>query len=465
MKRNRKALWLCVVMLAFLLSGCGGKTRESALPVSGEPEVPITLKNNGEKGKLVLAQVDHGAGRTALLQEIAEKYRADFPNTEIEIRTLPDEAAVEKLVSSGEQADLLEVTEKEAAAWAKQGLLLDMAPYMELWMESGTLSTAAKQASKPLGGGRVYLLPHSTAQKVFYYRADWFSEYSQAHPEEDLLLIPTTWKEMERAVGALSDRGAGLAAAGDSLLDYMNALVWSTVPASKVADVSAGYFARGEDAPTVFTLEEAQAGLEQFQRIFSAGLSEKALAYTAEEAREEFLEGRAAILLGDREDAAYMREMPEGTWGVRPIPRGDSGLSVTEDEFSGWAVAATAENQELAVHFLCFLSNADNNTHFAKENDSVPVHTVAPSFDPFFSQGEQRVYTEILNHADWYQYASMPKMYRAYTGYEQLALEKLRKLLGGELSAQDMLFWLDEYWSSAREEEGALWVPPEEEEA
>lgn len=463
MKRNRKALWLCVVTLVFFLSGCQGKKQESSLPVSGEPEIQVTLKNRGEKGRLVVAQVDWGAERTALLQEIAEKYRADFPNTEIEIRSLLDETAVEKLVASGEQVDLLEVTEKEAAAWAKQGLLLDVAPYMELWLESGTLSSAAKQASKPMGGNRVYLIPHSTAQQVYYYRADWFSEYSQAHPEEDVLLIPTTWKEMERAVGALSDRGAGLAVAGDSLLDYMNALIWSTVPTSKLADVSAGYFARREGYPTVFTLEEAQAGLEQFQRIFSAGLSKDALAQTAEEARKEFLEGRAAILLGDREDAAYVKEMPEGTWGVRPIPRGDSGLSVIEDEFSGWAVAAAAEDQELAVHFLCFLSNADNNTHFAKENDSVPVHVLAPSFDAFFSQGEQRVYTEILNHADWYQYAAMPKMYQAYSGYEQLASEKLRELLSGDLTAGDMLSWLDGYWSAALDQEGALWVSPEEE--
>lgn len=58
-----------------------------------------------------------------------------------------------------------------------------------------------------------------------------------------------------------------------------------------------------------------------------------------------------------------------------------------------------------------------------------------------FSWRENRaVYTEMMKRSDWYQFASEPQRYEAYSGYRQEANDKLRDLLPGKNDPAGLAF-------------------------
>ncbi|WP_418565200.1 extracellular solute-binding protein, partial [Neglectibacter timonensis] len=239
-----------------LLTGCAAPA--STVPESSEEQSRVSLRNDGAEAKLVLVELETSQARTDALREIADKYEADFPKTEIEIITLKNAQELEARLSAGGQTDLLELHSGWVPAYVEKGMLTDIKPYMEVWDEWYSLSAAAKQGARCMGEEHVYLLPASTSQDALYYRKDWFESYNDAHPESTLL-VPRVWEEVEKAAAALSDQGAGLAVAGkDRLVDYMDSVVWSSVNVGRMVDISAAYFSRGFEGKSIFSLEQAQ---------------------------------------------------------------------------------------------------------------------------------------------------------------------------------------------------------------
>ena len=456
-RRRRVALWACAGgIVCMLLTGCAAPA--STVPESSEEQSRVSLRNDGAEAKLVLVELETSQARTAALREIADKYEADFPKTEIEIITLKNAQELEARLSAGGQTDLLELHSGWVPAYVEKGMLKDIKPYMEVWDEWYSLSAAAKQGARCMGEEHVYLLPASTSQDALYYRKDWFESYNDAHPESTLL-VPRVWEEVEKAAAALSDQGAGLAVAGkDLLVDYMDSVVWSSVNVGRMADISAAYFSREFEGKSIFSLEQAQKGMSQFVSVFSQAVPAEALQWEEAEAAEAFQQGKTALLLAGEDVYPFLEEnMEEGEWGVAVYPRGGAGLAVFSDDFAGWGVSAASASTETAVHFLCFLSNADNNTHLSKVTDTTPVHLTSYELDDFFLEGKRAVYTEMMKRSDWYQFASEPQRYEAYSGYRQEANDRLRDLLSGKTTQQDLLSWLGEYWDSAYAQEGKKW--------
>lgn len=150
--------------------------------------------------------------------------------------------------------------------------------------------------------------------------------------------------------------------------------------------------------------------------------------------------------------------MAEGTWAVEAYPRGLTGVAVfSPNSFRGWGISQKSKSQGTAVHFLTFLSNADNNTHYAKTCGALPIHGEAAQLEESLAEGDLAQEIAMAGRQDWYAYALAPTMYQAYGDYRELLDGKLRQLLSGDLSQQELLAFLDGYWSDAYEAEGALW--------
>ena len=113
--------------------------------------------------------------------------------------------------------------------------------------------------------------------------------------------------------------------------------------------------------------------------------------------------------------------------------------------------------QEIAAHFLTFLSNADNNTHLSRECGSLPIHLGAAAMEDSLTEGDLAAELTMAASGDRYRYAFEPTMYKAYTGYREEAEEKVSQFARGELSKADLLSYLDDYWNTACAEEGKLW--------
>lgn len=460
--RKGMALFLGLLLCAGALTGCAGKQAEET---AAEPAV--SLRNDGRKAKLVLGEVAFSDQRTAVLREIADKYEADFPNTDIELHTFDNSENLAEALKSGE-IDLAEVSGNTQAGYVQDGLLLDIYPYLTAWEESATLTQAARFVAGSMGESHAYLLASDFSQDVMYYRVDWFAEYNEGRETGQAWY--RTWdqiggrtEEGEWIPGAgekLSDKG-GLAFAGrDRLVDYFDAMVWSSTTLGRAADFSAAYFAPGDEGKTIFTLERTAEGVEQFARVMKNAAIPEALDWTQDEAVKAFQEGKASMLLADRSAIAVLEgTMPEGSWAVEAFPRGLTGTAVfSPDSFSGWGIFSGTKEAEIAAHFLTFLSNADNNTHYAKVCGTLPIHLEAADLEESLEEGALAAELSMVERGDWYRYASPPVMYQAYEGCRETVGEKLRGFIRGELSQDELLSFLDDYWSAAYAKEGNLWA-------
>lgn len=459
--RKGIALLLAAALCACALAGCAGKQTEETVA-----EPAVSLRNDGREAKLVLGEVALSTQRTAVLREIAGKYEADFPNTEIEVRTFDGSDELEDALRSGE-IDLAEVYSEVQAGYVQDGLLLDIFPYLTAWEESATLTQAARFVAGSMGESHAYLLPNDFSQDVLYYRADWFTEYNEGRETGQAWY--RTWDQIggrmadgEWIPGAgekLGERG-GLAFAGrDKLVDYFNAMVWSSTTLGRTADFSAAYFAPGDEGKSIFSLERTAEGVEQFGRVMQNAAIPEALDWTQDQAVKAFQEGKAAMLLADRSAIAVFEDtMAEGSWAVEAFPRGLTGTAVfSPDSFSGWGISSAAKEKEIAAHFLTFLSNADNNTHYAKVCGTLPIHLEAADLEETLEEGALAAELNMADRGDWYRYAAPPVMYQAYQGYRETAGEKLREFISGGLSQDELLSFLDEYWNAACAKEGNLW--------
>lgn len=449
--------------MAGTLAACAPGEKTTSQVEGDDVSSQMTLKNDGTENKLVVAEIFVSQERTEALEEIAQKYQADFPKTEIQILTVQNGEEAQKLLEEG-GADLVEISQKEQPACVKQGLLVDLTPYLDVWEEASQLTTAARQVTASMGQEWAYLLPATLNQDLLYYRSDWFEEYNEG--KEEGLVYCRVWDDFPDMAEKLADKGAaGLIFGGkDHLVDLFDAMVWSSVNLGRMEDPAAAYFSAVDDHDTLFTLEQSVNAVEQFTELIGSTIPEETLAWTEDQAVEAFVDGKAiALLAGQDKMDKIASSMKEGTWDVAAYPRGISGVSVVGLEFTGFGIASSSENQGNAAHFLTYLSNQDNNTHLAKACGTVPIFTTAADMEPSLEESDLAVNLLMVRRADWYFYAQEPVMYEAYEGYRPWADQLLREFLSGERSQQELLEQMDSYWSQARSTEGELWKSGREE--
>ncbi len=429
-----------------VLAGC-----QEEIPVSTAAE-PVMIRNSGRDTKLVLGALAPDEEREAVLREIADKYQADFQNTEIEIRAYESPKALEAALNSGE-ADIVEVGSEDQASYVQKGLLLDFREYLENWEEFSTLTPAAKAVLSSMGSSHAYLFLNSMSQDLLYYRTDWFTQYNETVEWKDWALCET-WSQLLSASEKLGEHG-GLAFAGkEKLLDYFDMVLWS---AANTGDTGAAYLVPGENKQTVFSSSQAENGVEQFAQIVKTAALPEALEWTWSQALQAFQDGKAGMLLADSSVGKLLREtMPENSWAAQPVPMGLSGTAVFPmNSFTGWGISAGTEDWESAFHFLTFLSNADNNTHYAKMCGTLPIHLEAEDLESSLGEGDLAVEMDLLQKGGQYRYAAEPTMYSVYQDWRKQADENLRQFAVGKLSQAELLSWMDDFWSAAYSQEDA----------
>lgn len=438
--RKLFSLILGLALILGLLAGC--RKQEPILA----PE-QIVIKNDGRAASIALGTLE-GDGYAAALEEIAAKYMADYPNTQISVRTFEGAGELEAALRAGE-IDIAELDQATLPAHVRDGLLYDFNDWIGGWEEFSTLSPAAKFALRSMGQESAYLFPADTHQDILYYRADWFEEYNAGKASSDMVYCRTWDQIVKGAAEQLGQRGKLALAGEDRLADYFDDMLWSYLTLGRIREPEAAYFYPSVQPATVFFQEKSDKAAEQFLEVMRVAVLPEALHYSTEEAVQAFLEGRAGLLLADRSAAeALNASMPEGSWAAREFPLERTSLSVTSlNSFRGWGISAGSPEKEIAFHFLSFLSGSDNNTHLAVTFGSLPVHTTSVYLEPDLSESAGAVELSMFREPDSFQYASEPVSSPAYEGYREQINEKLRDYIAGELSQEELLTWLDQYWA------------------
>lgn len=461
--KYKKCLALAVALglVLAVLAGCQPEGEEESVAVSSGPQV--TLENTGEGASLTVAYQGLSDDYAGALEEIVEKYRADFPGTEIALAPCGSQEEMLGLLRAG-KADLAQVEGDQVASWVDQGLLWDFYPYLQVWKEEPGLGVGIRQAAGLMGSGKAYVLPADLRQEVLFYRADWVDGYNEGQEDADRARIKT-WGQLCEAREKLGDKGRLAMGAKGRLGTYFDGILWSRAGQGMMVHPSAAYFMKdAEEEDEITTLFQDEAGKDAATR-FQIVMEDLALpgceGWTVGEAVEAFKKGEAGFLLAE---SSYYGELagalPEEALGVAGFPRTDNGLCIGGLDFWGWGIGEKSGQREVAVHFLTYLSNADNSTHMAKTAGTLPLHRDGLLMEPSLLEGDRAAEMDMLKQSTEYQYASRPTMYleamEVFPGeYEEL----LGDFLAGDLGKKELLSALDSFWMEAYDSQPNTWAP------
>ena len=193
-----------------------------------------------------------------------------------------------------------------------------------------------------------------------------------------------------------------------------------------------------------------------FKELFQKASPADSIAWGFSEQVQGFISGTAAILLQDSDAVPTMTsDLSDDQWDVIPLPMGDAGSVCLPNGYGGWGLTTLSEHPDKAADFLLFLSKEENNTVFAAQNGTLPVHTTA--FESEYFKGDE--YQTYLTYAedDNYHFVYPCMMYEAYATYKSQVDEVFQKYLSDEITVDDLLEWLDGFWTEAFKTEGKLW--------
>lgn len=435
-KRRRAAGFLCAALVGIMaLSGCGAPEEEYVIK---EPNLP---KNDGQPAVLTIGLNGYtGEDKETFeseIEKIIEKYEADYPNTEI------------RLAEDGGRPDI-GLFSSDKTGEQDTGWLMDMTPYAEAWSEEGNISNAARLIMRFRGGDTVYAVPCRYEQMMLYYRVDWINEYNNNYygiPDEQVGV--DTWEKLFRMADRLGDKGR--LTISDEVREHLfDSILWSTLGTGGIADLPSGYY-QG-DGSTVFTLDAAKEAAELTKQVLD-------LAEDSGDPMEEFISGRVGIYIGTGSDMLKLRDQNPGergpVWNAAGLPRANGGRIEPLLGWTAWGINKDSEEPEKAVHFLAYLTNADNNTHMYMEllEDGVkPIYRETEVYEPSLKDSCWTMEIELINTSG-YRYASAPLMFGGNVGTKNPVFkEAFGQLEAGDITPGEMLTELDGEYSRLMEE-------------
>ncbi|WP_373218242.1 sugar ABC transporter substrate-binding protein [Ruminococcus sp. 5_1_39BFAA] len=420
----------------------------------GAVSMPVTASAAEEEITITMVESLTSPERTELLRSMADKYEELNPNTKINIISPAQESAdskIAQMLSGGDAVDIIEIRDHTLRTYVTNGWLVNLQDYIDAWDEKDTLSGAAN-AAMVICDDEPYYMPFGFYERAVFIRQDIF--------EEAGIEYPTTWRELIDAATQLTDSASskyGFSFRGVSgCYENMNLMIYAAVGHDKIISDNAGYFI-DDEGTTIFTLPEAKAAVEDFKELFQNASPADSIAWGFSEQVQGFISGTAAILLQDSDAVPTMvSDLEDDQWDVIPLPAGDAGDVCLPNGYGGWGLTTNSEHPDEAADFIMFLSSAENNTEFAAQNGTLPIHTTAFESSDYFQGDEYQTYLKYAED-DTYHFVYPCMDYEAYATYKSEVDTVLQKYLSDEISADDLLGWLDEFWTEAFEAEGKIW--------
>lgn len=453
MRKRLGAGLLCAAAAGLIaLGGCMG-TRQEA------PEAVVNLPvNDGSLAKLTIAievressaLASKSGAFTRELSEIIAKYQADFPNTEIEIT---EDVQGELIAAGGSEAPDIELF-TGADMYSRDEYprdtdwLMDLTQYADAWSEEGSISNPASLIMHFMGGDSIYAIPCQYDQMMLYYRSDRFEEYNEGLPYNEQVGV-NLW-------GQVLDVGDKLGDQGRLVIDkrvkpyLFDTFLWGWTDTKLIADMSAAYYQK--DGSTIFTLEPAVNGVNALKRLLDTETE-------SDDPMQDFIDGRACIYIGTGLDMRELRDKMPGEagtdWCAAGMPQGTYGKVVPLLSWSAWGVNKDTKEPDKAVHFLWYLTNADNSTHMSVElmdGGVKPIYREAEAYEPALLESCWSVEIGLLNKPK-YSYASAMLMPGEETGIRNKVFSELLEGLGnGGTTPEEMLKGLDQEYTRLLDE-------------
>lgn len=418
MCKKLTSLFLSIIMIMGMLSGCGKKQ------TTNQP-----AKN--EKVTIRFMDIMPGPDRQKVYQEIITKFEEKNPSIKVEYESVPWDQAHNKLVTLGTSKSMPDVvqvypawlSEFKSANWIdditsryeKSSMKNSFTPFIQ--------NFSIKQDQVDLYKG-VYIIPDGLMVGGLFIRNDWFKEAGVKAPEtwDDFFTLSEKLTDKSQNRYGVSYRGAR--AGFDQIMNYV-----LSVNKGQIYD---------KDGNCTLSKPESIEAFKRYTDIYKKGYAPKdSINWGYAEMVQGFTSGLTGMLNQTTEVVTTCQQnMKEGTWAVSSWPKGADGMIYGNAGFStGYSIGSNSEYKEEAWKFIEFLSSPEINMIYCKGNTLLPIVKEASS-DTYFGQGPMKGYVDMMSGSN---YALAPAL-----GYfpelnefrESLMDAEVQKYLLGNQSAE-----------------------------
>ncbi|KAA1418286.1 extracellular solute-binding protein [Mumia zhuanghuii] len=384
-----------------------------------------------------------GTPSLAFLEKIADSMATDISGTDVKLTFANTEArpALEQRWRSGDGLDvdytMFDGTNDALLAWADDGKLLDLLPYLEQedettgapWIDS--FSPAVRQFMEHPESKGIYGVPSELSLQVLFYNAKIFKDNG--------ITPPATWDDLTAAATKLKSAGVDPIAVTGLFEPYMG--MWTdnlwmrTVGYDKVHEVLIEGKGSITDDPGFLD------GLTKMQELRDQGAFLEGFEgtdFTA--AQAQFFQGKAGMILMGSWLVSEMKDVIPADFdlGVIAFPTVDGGAGDQAGMMAAaqlMSVNAESENIPLALEWVRRVTSVETQTARAEEIGEVSAVKDVPS-----PPGLPGI-AEVVGSAD--------QLYPAYYGILQskaseVVYPEIAKLVFGKQDAEETLAALDE---------------------
>jgi multiple sugar transport system substrate-binding protein len=370
----------------------------AAAAVASAPERELPALALGERVLTVLAEEGHLTAWQEL-EALARAFEAEHPGLTVRCLPLGGAAGAQDkakfLIAGGVPLDLLRIDVTELAAYAAEGALLDLAPYLAA---HPTFDADAyfPQVMEALRGphGELYGLPSTFTPYVMYVNLDRLAELGLARPEPGW-----TWADflaLARRATADTDGDGRTDRFGVSLTQWLQAVIpWIWQAGGELVDAR-GERARMHEPEFVDAMRFLHALLHR-ERVASFDAS------FANQLTQGLFQAGHALFYGPVGywETYRFRAIDAFRWDVVPLPRGKH--AATSVAMTVYVVPRTAREPELAAEFLLRMAGPEYQRMLARIGNGVPgLVEAAHSADflkPEVAPESEHVFLDVLADA------------------------------------------------------------------
>jgi multiple sugar transport system substrate-binding protein len=323
----------------------------------------------------------------AAYEQLVTAFHERHRDIEVQLVHIPGQSDYRKRLgidfAAGTPADVVLINYRRYAAYAAEGALEPLGPYLE----RSSLITAADFYEETLApfrwNGTLTCIPQNLSSLVVYYNKNLFDAAGLPYPADDW-----TWEDFLRTAQALTldtnndgvreQHGLGTEASFFRLAPF----IWQ----------NGGELVDDPLAPTALALD-TPAAREAAQWFIDLQLKHQVVPNRIEEQAESsesrFLNGRLAMYLNSRRGVPTYRTIESFDWDVAPLPRGRQAAGILHAD--AYCMPTASKQKQAAWTFIEFANSVEGQTIIAGSGRTVPsLRAVAES--PAFLDRNARPY-------------------------------------------------------------------------
>lgn len=373
---------------------------------------------------------------------VVELFESRNPNINIELIHQPVdqyESKLRTMIAGGNAPDIMWLFEVTTPIFARKGLLLNLAPYIERDEEFSLDSFFPNTLSLAKYKDGIYGLPFSVSPQVLYYNKEAFDKAGISYPDESW-----HWEDLIKAAKQLTIKENGKVEQwgmwsttwdvpnqvymwqnGGSLFNHDNLYNYPPDERESLLDQPATY-----EAIQFFADNGLVRGITPKPTQAKLGLTSGM-----------FETGKVAMNMQGIWMIPSYREACDFEWDIAPLPYPEGGKRATVLHASYVTISKQTEYPEAAWKFVKFYTGPVGQRIITESLNQVPTRKAVAATEPWLSVGKPPANSDIIGEA--LEYGKLLQVAPNYTEISRRLSSAIEEIYLGEASAEEAFKKLD----------------------